>query len=166
MTATESIGGDAATTTVPLLVSVAAIADAPVLTVQAASGDEDSAIALNIAAALNDIDGSELLSDVTIGGIPLGAMLSAGTLNPDGTATLTPAQLTGLTVTPPPDSDVALPISCAGDGHMIKHPRKRWRAHRRQGHQGGYHHEIWQVAVSGYRKALPSGQQHWRNASG
>ena len=111
VTATEGIGGDTATTTVPLPVSVAAIADAPVLTVEAASGDEDSALALNIAAALSDIDGSELLSDVIISGIPAGATLSAGTLNPDGTVTLTQAQLTGLSITPPPDSDTDFTLS-------------------------------------------------------
>ncbi len=99
------------TTTVPLPVSVAAIADSPVLTVQAASGDENSAIALNIAAALSDTDGSELLSDVTISGIPAGTTLSVGTLNPDDTVTLTQAELAGLTITPPPDSDVDFTLS-------------------------------------------------------
>ncbi|MCR4377119.1 MAG: hypothetical protein NUV50_03380, partial [Rhodospirillales bacterium] len=37
----------------------------------------------------------------TIGGVPTGATLSAGTDNGDGTWTLTPDQLTGLTITPP-----------------------------------------------------------------
>ncbi len=37
--------------------------------------------------------------------MPAGATLSAGTDNGDGSWTLTPAQLTGLTITPPANSD-------------------------------------------------------------
>ncbi|MCZ6861506.1 MAG: hypothetical protein O7I42_14730, partial [Alphaproteobacteria bacterium] len=85
-------------------VTVAADADGPSLTVADASGAEDSAIALSITSALTDTDGSETLS-VTIAGVPSGASLSAGTDNGDGTWTLTPAQLAGLTITPPSDSD-------------------------------------------------------------
>ncbi len=85
--------------------AVVAVADAPILSAPAASGAEDSAIALDIAAALTDIDGSESLSDVTISGIPAGAALSVGTIV-NGSATLTLAQLAGLTITPPADSDV------------------------------------------------------------
>ena len=91
------LNGNTGTATVS--VSVNPIADAPILTAAAASGDEDSAISLNIAAALSDA--SEVLSDVTISGIPAGAALSAGTLNPDSSVTLTQAQLAGLTITPP-----------------------------------------------------------------
>ena len=43
--------------------------------------------------------------EITISDVPDGATLSAGTDNGDGSWTLTPAQLTGLTVTPPTDSD-------------------------------------------------------------
>ncbi len=77
-------------------------ADAPVLTTSDASGDENSAIDLDIASALTDA--SESLS-ITISGVPAGASLSAGTDNGDGTWTLTQAQLAGLTLTPPDDSD-------------------------------------------------------------
>ena len=89
---------------VPLHIAVAAEADAPSLLVPESSGTEDSAIALGIAATLADIDGSETLT-VTIAGVPEGATLSAGTDNDDGTWTLGAADLAGLTITPPADSD-------------------------------------------------------------
>ncbi|MBL8838775.1 MAG: VWA domain-containing protein, partial [Alphaproteobacteria bacterium] len=88
-------------------VIVDAVADLPTLTLTgAASGAEDTAIALpDIAAALQDSDGSESLT-LTISGVPTGATLSAGTDNGDGSWTLTglsQAQLDALTITPPAD---------------------------------------------------------------
>lgn len=100
ITATSSENATTAPITLQLPVTVAGIPDTPSLSVQAASGDENSAIALNINAALTDTDGSEILS-VTISGVPVGATLSAGTNNGNGTWTLTQAQLTNLTLTPP-----------------------------------------------------------------
>ncbi|MDZ4064055.1 MAG: cadherin-like domain-containing protein, partial [Coriobacteriia bacterium] len=80
-------------------------ASLPVLIVSTtASGDEDSAIYLDIRAELTDTDGSETLI-VIISGLPEGSVLSAGTDNGDGTWTLTEADLPGLTVTPPQDWD-------------------------------------------------------------
>ena len=110
-TSTEADGGDTATTIATLNVDVTAVVDAPTVTVSNATGDEDSAIALNIGVALEDTDGSESITDITISGVPTGAQLSAGTDNGDGTWTLTPGQLTGLTVTPPDDSDVDFSLS-------------------------------------------------------
>jgi hypothetical protein len=82
------------------------LADAPNLTVAADStGNEDAVIALSIAASLVDIDGSETLS-VTIGGVPTGATLSAGTDLGGGVWRLAAAELAGLTITPPANSDV------------------------------------------------------------
>ncbi|MFM9940539.1 MAG: Ig-like domain-containing protein [Hyphomicrobiaceae bacterium] len=52
-------------------------------------------VPLDIAAALADLDGSEVLS-IRVGGIPTGGHLSAGHDNGDGTWTLTPHQLAGL----------------------------------------------------------------------
>jgi large repetitive protein len=103
-TATETNGGDTASSTSTLAVTVAADADAPNLTASAASGTEDTAIALTIASALTDTDGSETQS-IVISGVPSGAVLSAGTNNGDGSWTLTSAQLSGLTITPPANSD-------------------------------------------------------------
>ena len=81
-------------------VSVEADADAPVLTVDDASGLEDTAIGLDLSASLTDTDGSETLS-ITVANVPDGASLSAGVDNGDGTWTLTPDQLDGLELTPP-----------------------------------------------------------------
>ncbi|WOI09154.1 Ig-like domain-containing protein [Thalassospira lucentensis] len=97
VTASSADGSDVATTTGSITVDVAGVADAPTLEVSDASGDEDSAIALDIDAGLTD--SSEVLT-VTISGVPDGATLSAGTDNGDGTWTLTPAQLEALTITP------------------------------------------------------------------
>ncbi len=103
-TTTEGASGATATTTATLPVTVTAAADTPSLTAEDASGAEDTAIALDIASTLNDTDGSETLS-ITLDGLPEGAVLSAGTVNPDGSVTLTPAALEGLTITPPANSD-------------------------------------------------------------
>ncbi|MEK7820464.1 MAG: hypothetical protein AAB543_05080, partial [Pseudomonadota bacterium] len=95
--------GDTSTTSTVIAFGVDHDANPPTLTMSDASGTEDGgAIVLNIGAALTDTDGSEALS-ITIAGLPEGAVLSAGTHNADGSYTLTPAQLTGLTMTPPED---------------------------------------------------------------
>jgi Ca2+-binding RTX toxin-like protein len=85
-------------------------ASTPTLTVKPASGKEDSAIALSIAAALADKDGSESLS-ISIDGVPPGAKLSAGTNNGNGTWTLSSSQLANLKITPPLHSNA--PINLA-----------------------------------------------------
>ncbi|GAB6051584.1 hypothetical protein JCM17960_04040 [Magnetospira thiophila] len=95
--------GQGGTDTATVTLNVDAEADTPTLTVADASGDEDTAIALDIGAALGDTDGSETLV-VTIDGVPDGASLSAGTENDDGTWTLTADDLNGLTITPADDS--------------------------------------------------------------
>ena len=77
----------------PLLLA----ADDGGLTASAASGTEDTAIALTITSALADTDGSEAQS-IVVSGVPTGATLSAGTNNGGGSWTLTPAQLAGLTL--------------------------------------------------------------------
>ena len=103
-TSTEASGGDTAVASGSIAVNVAADADAPSLTLQAASGIEDTAISLNITSALTDTDGSETLS-ITISDVPSGASLSAGSDNGEGSWTLTPGQLSGLNITPPASSD-------------------------------------------------------------
>jgi hypothetical protein len=87
-----------------LSVTVSGVADAPVLTVQDASGEEGAPIPLSIGAVLTDNDGSETLS-IQISGVPIGATLSAGMDNGGGVWTLTSAQLVGLTITPAAGSD-------------------------------------------------------------
>ncbi|MFO0996629.1 MAG: Ig-like domain-containing protein [Alphaproteobacteria bacterium] len=112
-TSIEPSNGSTASTTTTLNVTVDAVADAPGLTVSDTFGNEDSAIPLDIAAALSDVDGSETLGAVTITGLPAGATLSAGTHNADGSWTLTIDQLAGLELTPPENSgnDITLHVS-------------------------------------------------------
>ncbi|MEE1656177.1 Ig-like domain-containing protein [Microvirga sp. CF3062] len=83
-------------------VTVTAVADAPQVTAKDVTGQEDTPAALDISASLTDADGSEVLS-VMIGNLPQGARLSAGLDNGNGTWTLTPAQLTDLTLLPGPE---------------------------------------------------------------
>ncbi|MFO1056662.1 MAG: right-handed parallel beta-helix repeat-containing protein [Dongiaceae bacterium] len=107
--------GTTATVSKPLTVTIDApagdsTASTPTLTVQAASGNEDSAIPLNIAAALTDTDGSESLA-IRIAGVPAGAKLSAGVDNGNGSWTLTPAQLASLKITPPANADATMNLT-------------------------------------------------------
>jgi len=104
-TTTEDDGDTASVSTTLGVPEIDLVAETPELVVEDVTGDEDTAIALDISAALTDTDGSETLS-VTISDVPEGVTLSAGTLNDDGSYTLTPEQLDGLTATPPADSNV------------------------------------------------------------
>ena len=74
-------------------------------------GDEDTAIALNIDAALVDQDGSESFSSIVISGVPLDASLSAGSDDGNGNWTLSYAQLSGLTMTPPLNFNGDIPLT-------------------------------------------------------
>ncbi|OSM04093.1 hypothetical protein [Magnetofaba australis] len=103
-------GEDIAIASGTMSVDVAAVADAPELTAQDVIGTEDSAISLNIVSQMADVDGSESLSFV-ISGVPDGATLSAGTDNGDGAWTLSADDMAGLTVTPPPESDVSFDLT-------------------------------------------------------
>src|SRR4029079_18907291 len=104
-----------ASTSATIAVTVAAVADAPHLDLNSgtggdqhsgtASGNEDTAIALDISAALVDTDLSESLS-IAITGVPAGASLNHGSYDSlTDTWTLTSAQLSGLTITPAANSD-------------------------------------------------------------
>ncbi|WP_291297385.1 hypothetical protein [Elioraea sp.] len=97
---TRELETDARVTTTIVPVTVDAVATAPVVTANAASGVEDGAIPLTISAALVDTDGSETLTTVTISGLPPGASLTAGTVQGNGSWVLTPAQLSGLALIP------------------------------------------------------------------
>ncbi|NQV98710.1 MAG: tandem-95 repeat protein, partial [Rhodospirillales bacterium] len=98
--------------TVPLEVTVDAVADAPTADAESVSGQESTAIDLDLSAALTDIDGSESLS-VTISGVPEGATLSAGVNNGDGTWTVESGALGTLSLTPVAGfaGDIALTLS-------------------------------------------------------
>lgn len=100
---TRESGSAPRVTTAIVPVTVEAVATAPTLTVAPASGIEDGAVALSIAAALVDTDGSEELARVIVSGLPPGASLSAGAVQPDGSWLLLPAQLPGLILIPAPN---------------------------------------------------------------
>ncbi len=90
----------------------------PTLSVTAAGGGEDTAIALTI----EILPGTGEITSITVSGVPDGAVLSAGTDNGDGTWTLLPADLGGLTVTPPADSSADFPLGvsvASSDGGTV-----------------------------------------------
>ncbi|MBX9774702.1 MAG: cadherin-like domain-containing protein [Xanthobacteraceae bacterium] len=97
-----------AQSTATVLVNVAAVADAPTLQVTNATGGEDAAIALSIAAAVTD--NSEHLSALVVSDIPVGATLSDGGHSFTATLGNTSVDINGwtlsaLTITPPHNSD-------------------------------------------------------------
>lgn len=102
--------GAASSTVQTVTINVDPVADTPALLAFDAAGFADTSISLNLWAALQDRDGSETLS-IEIAGVPAGATLSAGTNNGGGTWTLTPEQLSGLSITPPPGSDADLTLT-------------------------------------------------------
>ncbi|MFM1813625.1 MAG: hypothetical protein RLZ98_320 [Pseudomonadota bacterium] len=96
-------------------ISLAAVADAPTLSVAdvnltVASGDEQQTLALDVQAALTDTDGSETLS-VRIAGVPAGARLSAGTELANGVWQLSAADLANLSITVPSAADFSLTVT-------------------------------------------------------
>jgi|GEM_PF-190962 len=93
-------GGETATASEPLIVTVAGIADPPRLSVADAAGEAGTPIPLAVTAAAGDDDGSETLS-VRIAGLPADAVLSAGDRTGDGAWMLAADALDGLTVTVP-----------------------------------------------------------------
>ena len=96
---TSTDGGVASGT---MAVSVGAVSDIPVIAVGDVSGTEDSSIALTVAASM-PANTTETLENITIAGVPEGALLSAGTNNGNGTWTVSASDLAGLTLTPPQD---------------------------------------------------------------
>ena len=90
--------GNGSTSTQTVAIDVAAVADEAELRVTDATGDESEPIDLDIAASLQDIDGSERIESVTIQNVPEGASLNAGADNGDGTWTLTASELEGLQI--------------------------------------------------------------------
>ena len=99
--AVEGNGDAASTDPIEMSVTVRPVTDAPLLALADAVGAEDRPLALSIAAAPGDADGSENLLRVLVQGVPSGATLSAGSRAANGTWTLLPGQLAGLTLTPP-----------------------------------------------------------------
>ncbi|MFV1850918.1 MAG: hypothetical protein ACMZ66_09445 [Thalassospira sp.] len=97
----EEVEEEVAVEEVEEVVEVPKVANAPQLSAGDVTGSEDGAISLNVSASLNDLDGGSETLSIVISGVPDGATLSAGTNNGSGSWTLTPGQLSGLTITPP-----------------------------------------------------------------
>ena len=95
-------------------ITVDDVNEAPTLATADVTGDEDTAIPLSI--TLGNLEPGAALS-VLVSGVPSGATLSAGTDNGDGTWTLTPAETSGLTITPPQhsDADFQLTVTASSD---------------------------------------------------
>ena len=100
-TSTEN-DGDTSSITGLMNIDLGAVADIPNLLLHDAAGFEDDAIPLSIS---TEATGGDEIVGITITGVPNGAVLSAGTNNGNGTWTLTPDQLDGLSVTPPENSN-------------------------------------------------------------
>ena len=92
-----------------LPVTIQAVADTPELSVQDSQGQENQPIRLSVRTALEDTDGSEVLS-LLLRGVPSTARLSAGLRQTNGDWLLNPVtdQLANLTVTVDDDGDFAL----------------------------------------------------------
>ncbi len=79
---------------------------------EAGASGPNHPIALDLAAALDDIREVEGLA-ISISGVPGNARLSAGSNNGDGTWTLSPVQLDGLTLAADATGDIALTVTAA-----------------------------------------------------
>ena len=66
--------------------------------------EEDDTISLDLSSILVDTDGSEAVTSYLVGPLPEDTILSAGVYNGDNTWTLSPNDLTGLTMTLAPHS--------------------------------------------------------------
>ncbi|QMU60364.1 MAG: hypothetical protein GKR92_01100 [Gammaproteobacteria bacterium] len=99
VTATSSDGSSSNAT---FDIAIEDINEGVVVTTNNVNGNEDSAIALNI--QLSSVEQGSAVA-ITISGVPTGSVLSAGVDNNDGTWTLDQTELSGLTLTPPENSD-------------------------------------------------------------
>ncbi len=120
----QASDGAAASNPATVTITVLPSPDAPVLILQPATGTEDTAIPLDIEVVVTDP--AEVVT-IAITGVPAGALLSAGAKNADGSWTLTPAQLAGLTLTPPPDSsdDFTLTVTATSREPRLSGPGDR-----------------------------------------
>ncbi|MFN3826456.1 MAG: type I secretion C-terminal target domain-containing protein [Micavibrio sp.] len=78
-----------------------AVADKPTVDAADNSGAKNTALAVNISGAVTDLDGSESITHYQVSGVPTGFTFNQGTNLGGGVWQFTPAQLAGLTITPP-----------------------------------------------------------------
>jgi hypothetical protein len=102
-TVTDVLTGLTTTVTGNINITTDAVADTPNIAATNAEGDEDTAIPLDITTSVKDTDGSETITQVVISNVPAGATFNQGIDNGGGSWTFTPAELIGLTITPPHD---------------------------------------------------------------
>lgn len=105
-------------------IDIASVADAPILDVAPAMGDEDTPIALNLSAAPSDADGSEFLSSLVVSVIPVGATLSDGVnsftaVDGDTDIDIVDWNQGSLTITPPADSDVDFELTVTAEAEEV-----------------------------------------------
>ncbi|MDP7221630.1 MAG: Ig-like domain-containing protein, partial [Alphaproteobacteria bacterium] len=100
-TATEAANNDQAQTQTTIDVTVDAVADAPTVDAQNASGEEGTAIALDISGTATDTDGSESITGYRIESVDSGFSFNQGTNLGGGVWTFTPAEIVGLEVNAP-----------------------------------------------------------------
>ncbi|WMT72033.1 DUF4347 domain-containing protein [Bradyrhizobium sp. Ash2021] len=121
VSATTSDGGNVATSTGSISVTVNGVAEAPTLTVPASVTvtEGGAAVALNITDVLSEADADSSLGNIIITGVPSGVSFNHGTLV-GGTLTLTQAQLSGLTMTVPEGDNFTLGVSATtSDGGNV-----------------------------------------------
>ena len=118
-TATDTGTGSTQSATADINVLTDAVVDTPDLDAQNASGDEDTAIPLDISTAVNDLDGSEEIVKIVIGNVPAGATLNNGVDLGGGNWELTLADLTGLTITPPADYSGSFTLTVASTAEEV-----------------------------------------------
>src|SRR6201984_2130599 len=121
--ATATDGGSLTTTASTagsIHVDVTPVADAPSPSVADTSGKEETAIALSIGSAPSEVDPDAVLS-IKVSGVPAGVTLNHGTNNHDGSYTLAPTDLSGLSLTSDgetPHLDLSV-VATATDGGSL-----------------------------------------------
>nr|CRH08286.1 protein of unknown function [Candidatus Magnetococcus massalia] len=114
----NGVTSDSQQTSGTISVEVASVADEATIDAGDITATEDAgAIALNLDAAVGDTDGSESITAIDISGVPDTVQLSAGTDNGDGSWSLTPDQLQGLTATV--DGDVSGVFDMSVTAHVL-----------------------------------------------
>jgi hypothetical protein len=126
-TARETLNGSVAQTALPFSIVVGDVADPVIIPAASSTGDEDTAIAFGagITYTLTDTDGSEAVSRVAVGGIPVGSLVTyavqgAATVQlVGGDYVITGSQadihstLDSFSLTPPANSDADFALSVA-----------------------------------------------------
>lgn len=112
----HELGGATASVSAALPVAITGVADVPSAHAALAIGVQNIAVPLSLGGALADTDGSETLSFV-VRGVPAGFALNHGIDNGDHSWTLTPGEVTGLTLTAPLNYEGRVTLSVTAVAH-------------------------------------------------